>query len=104
MSRRVYIFIDGSGTFADAIYLDELSLIGEDSEVGAKVEIIYLQIIEECYGANLSKGRDAKPKGLKRFIKRYDSLVANRCKHTPALLRGRRVCIYGSFATFAECF
>jgi len=29
------------GTFADAIYLDELSLVSEASEVGAKVETIY---------------------------------------------------------------
>lgn len=41
MSRCVYSFIDGLGTFADAIYLDELSLIGETSEVGSKVETIY---------------------------------------------------------------
>lgn len=51
--------------------------------------------------ANLPKGRDAKPQGLRRFIKRYDSLAANRCANAcPSL--GRRLRINEPFATFVD--
>ena len=61
----LYCIIDGLGTFADAIYLDELSLIGEDEAllayeftflIFAVIAFIYLKVKKEQF--NLFKERN----------------------------------------------